>query len=365
MATHRRPRQPGRARATVFTAAAAAAVALTAGAAAQAAPGAPAAPSRPAERPAEQPPERPAEQDVKRQVDQLYTQAEAATERYNGARESLRRLRSESAALQGQVARGRDALNRMLADLSQVAGAQYRSGGLDPTVQLMLSSDPAGYLDRATALDRVSVRQAEMLHEVATRQRALDQRRAEAGAKLAELERVRLALAHDKQTVQQRLGRARALLSTLSAEQRARLAADDARAAHERATRGTGRIDLGDVPAPDGRAATAVAAATGALGSPYFYGATGPRAFDCSGLMYWAWSQAGVTLPRTSQGQAFAGRRVSLADARPGDLVIYYGDMHHVGMYVGGGTIIHAPYPGARVRYESARAMPIAAVVRV
>lgn len=354
MATHRRPRQPGRARTTALTAGAATMLALSAAAAAQAVP------RDPDERP------RPAtEAEVKQEVDRLYAEAEVATERYDGAREHLRRLRGETAALQDQVARGRDRLNRMLGDLSRVADAEYRSGGIDPAVQLMLSSDPGGYLDRASALDRLAAQQADAMREVVAQQRRLDQRRAEAAARLAELERVRRAMSHDRQQVQQRLADARTLLSTLTAEQRARLAAEDARAAAQRASRNAGRLKLGALAAVDSRAATAVAAATSALGSPYFYGAAGPRAFDCSGLTSWAWSQAGVTLPRTSEEQAYAGRRIPLAEARPGDLVIYYGDMHHVGMYVGGGTIIHAPYPGARVRYESVRSMPVAAVVRV
>jgi cell wall-associated NlpC family hydrolase len=81
--------------------------------------------------------------------------------------------------------------------------------------------------------------------------------------------------------------------------------------------------------------------------------------------MYYSWRQAGVTLPRTSQAQAFAGQRISLSEARPGDLVIFYRDMHHVGMYAGGGVMVHAPYPGAKVRYESVNAMPVAGVVRL
>ncbi|WP_308188837.1 NlpC/P60 family protein [Streptacidiphilus sp. ASG 303] len=342
----------------MLTTAAAGALALSAAAAAQAAPGTPGAPAAP--------PRQPSEQDVRQQVDALYAQAEAATERYDGARERLRTLRTEAADLQDRLARGQDAVNRMLGDLGQVAGAEYRSGGIDPGVQLMLSSDPAHYLDGATVVDRLAAQQADALREVTARQRALAQQRAEADARLAELERVRSSLARDKRQIQDRLGRARALLGTLSAAQRARLAADDARGAELRAGRGAGRTALAALPAPaDNRAAAAVAAATSALGSPYFFGAAGPHAFDCSGLTSWAWAKAGVALPRTSQGQAGAGRRVPLADARPGDLVIYYGDMHHVGMYVGGGTIIHAPYPGARVRYERVDTMPVAAVVRV
>ncbi len=99
----------------------------------------------------------------------------------------------------------------------------------------------------------------------------------------------------------------------------------------------------------------------------YVYGATGPNSFDCSGLTGWAYAQAGVSLPRTSQEQANAGTRIGsdISQAQPGDLVIFYGDRHHVGIYVGGGQVIHAPKPGASVRYESASNMPVNTIVRL
>ncbi|MFB8241612.1 C40 family peptidase, partial [Kitasatospora purpeofusca] len=121
-------------------------------------------------------------------------------------------------------------------------------------------------------------------------------------------------------------------------------------------------------PAANGsRAAAAIAAAESKLGAPYVYGATGPNSFDCSGLTGWAYAQAGVSLPRTSQAQAGAGTRIGsdISQAQPGDLVIFYGDRHHVGIYVGGGQVIHAPKPGASVRYESASNMPVNSIVRL
>ncbi|GAA2741445.1 MULTISPECIES: C40 family peptidase [Kitasatospora] len=303
--------------------------------------------------------------DVKAQVDQLYDEAERASEKYNAARELQRTLQSETTALQDQVAAGQDELNRLRQDLSAVAAAQYRAGGIDPTVRLMLDSDPDGYLAGVRSLDQATDRQNETLRQVLDRQRRLDQRRDEAAAKLTELDRVRQTLADSKDDVRQRLATAQRLLNSLPSAERARMAADDAREAERRATRGTDRLDLGDQPPSSDRAAAALAAAISRIGSPYVYGSTGPRTFDCSGLMYWSWRQAGVTLPRTSQEQASAGRRIPLSEARPGDLVIFYRDMHHVGMYAGGGVVVHAPYPGARVRYESVNAMPVAGVVRV
>ncbi len=94
------------------------------------------------------------------------------------------------------------------------------------------------------------------------------------------------------------------------------------------------------------------------------WGSTGPTGFDCSGLMVWSYRQAGVSLPRTSQAQRYAGRQVPLSQARPGDLVTYRSDASHVGMYVGNGQVVHAPYPGARVRYDPVGMMPVSSVTR-
>lgn len=310
----------------------------------------------------------PDKQAVKAQVDQLFAEAEQASEKSNAAEADQARLQGEASILQQQVAEGQEALNRMQGQLASLAAAEYRSGGMDASVQLMLSSDPAHYLTRARTLGQAAEQRTASLHEVVEQQRRLDQRRAEATGKLTELDSVRQALAQHKQEVQERLKRAQALLNTLGARERDQLAAQDAQEAHERAAQAAQageKIDLGHQPPSSERAAVALAAAIGKLGSPYVYGSTGPSTFDCSGLMYWAWRQAGVTLPRTSQQQAFGGQRVSLAEARPGDLVIFFKDMHHVGMYAGGGVVVHAPYPGTRVRYESVSAMPVAAVVRV
>ncbi|MEU6721655.1 C40 family peptidase [Nonomuraea sp. NPDC046802] len=100
------------------------------------------------------------------------------------------------------------------------------------------------------------------------------------------------------------------------------------------------------------RAAKAVAVAEAQLGDPYRYGATGPDAFDCSGLVQHAWRKAGVELPRVTGGQYRALHvKVSWSDVKPGDLM-FFGGFGHVAMYVGGGRIIHAPRTGERVRFE-------------
>ncbi|KUL37794.1 hypothetical protein ADL22_20640 [Streptomyces sp. NRRL F-4489] len=293
-------------------------------------------------------------------VGALYEEAERATEKYDGATARAKELRRDVSALQDRAARTQERVNRMRARLGAVAAAQYRSGGLDPTLRLMLSERPDSYLEKASALDRLSGTQARELHRLRAATRDLEQQRREAARKLAELEAVRAEVARHKKDVLRKLATARRLLNALPPH---------ARAAYDRAARGDGRDTLvPDLPGPSaagsGRAAAAVAAARAAVGAPYAWGSTGPAAFDCSGLTQWAYARAGVSLPRTSQAQRGAGRQVPLSEARPGDLVIYRSDASHVAMYVGNGQVVHAPHPGARVRYDPVAMMPIAAVTR-
>ncbi|MER5751174.1 NlpC/P60 family protein [Streptomyces sp. NPDC002088] len=292
------------------------------------------------------------------EVDRLYEEAEKATESFNKADERADTLRTQVSNAQDRIAREQERVNSMRETLGSLAGAQYRSGGLDPSLALLFSDDPADYLDRASVLDRITAHQAGELKELQSAVRELSQERADATRKLAELEQSRKAAASHKRTVEKKLAKARQLLNSLPF---------DERLAFDRASR-SGRVDLpgfgGGAPAT-ARAASAVAAARSVLGRPYVWGANGPGGFDCSGLMQWSYAQAGVQLPRTSQAQRFAGHQVPLSQARPGDLVVYRSDASHVGMYVGNGQVIHAPYPGAPVRYDPVGMMPISSVTRV
>ncbi|PKV85338.1 NlpC/P60 family protein [Streptomyces sp. TLI_146] len=338
MASHRRPTQSGLSqstRVTVLSAAAATAAAAFA-APASADPG----------------------DTGKDRIDRLFAQAEEATEQYNKADEHADQLREQIHQAQDVVARGQERINRMRGALGAIAGAQYRAGGLDPSLALLLSEDPDTYLDKAAALDRIGERQSAELRELQQEQRRIGQKRTEATRKLAELERSRAEVARHKRTVEAKLAQARRVLLALPTSERA---------AFDRVSR-SGRGELPDlsgaVPA-SGRAAAAVAAARQAVGRPYVWGANGPSGFDCSGLMQWSYAHAGVGLPRTSQAQRYAGRRVPLAEAQPGDLVAYRSDASHIAMYVGNGQVIHAPYPGAPVRYDPVGMMPISSITRV
>ncbi|MFF8838529.1 NlpC/P60 family protein [Streptomyces sp. NPDC015130] len=332
---------------------------------------------------------------VKAKVDRLHQEAEVATEKYNGAKERADASRAAFDRLRDEAARRAERLNTARDGLGSMATAQYRSGGLDPAVQLALTSEPDEYLERAALAEKAADRQAVAVSAVRRELGALRQLRAESAGRLTELRGHEEELRRQKAVVLDKLGAARTLLARLTAEERARYdaavaARDGARApggsatsggagttagtatasggdagsAATRADRSSGGV-RGPVTAPNTRAAEAISFARAQLGKPYVWGATGPSAYDCSGLTQAAWRAAGVSLPRTTYTQINAGQRVSRSQLAPGDLVFFYSGISHVGLYIGGGQMIHAPRPGAPVRVAPIDEMPFAGASRV
>ncbi|MEU3434128.1 NlpC/P60 family protein [Streptomyces sp. NPDC006863] len=328
MASHRRPKQPSRTRVTVLTATAAAAVALTS----QAAHADP----------------KPSKSEVKAKVDKLYHEAEAATEKYNGAKEQQDNLKKEVDALQDKVARGQAELNTLRSELGSIATAQYRSGGIDPSVALFLASDPDSFLDQASALDQLTVKQTEALQKIQSKQRTLAQQRKEAQDKLGDLADVRKALGENKKKYQSKLADAQQLLNTLTQAERAKMQQEEQRASRA----ASDRVELGNEAPASGRGAAALSAAATQIGKPYVSGGSGPNSYDCSGLTQWAFAQAGVSITRTTYTQQNDGTKIGRSQLKPGDLVFFNG-LSHVGFYAGNNQILHAPKPGTVVRYES------------
>jgi cell wall-associated NlpC family hydrolase len=311
---------------------------------------------------------------VKAKVDKLYEEAEVATQKYDGAKDKAHKAEQRLNVLRDEAARKEDRLNTARDALGSIAAAQYRSGGLDPALQLALSDNPDQYLEGAAFAERAGSRQAEAVARVRKQLREIEQLRGAAHVELASLKSRQTELKGAKKTVTEKLDAARQLLSRLTDEQRAQLgdlgASGGAGSAGQRASRSAPR-DLGpvsspgSVAAPNSRAAEAVAYAYGKLGSPYVWGATGPDAFDCSGLAQAAYRAAGISLPRTTYAQINAGRRISRSELLPGDLVFFYSGISHVGIYVGNGQMIHAPNPSAPVRLAPVDEMPFAGATRV
>ncbi|MFI1930337.1 NlpC/P60 family protein [Streptomyces sp. NPDC020330] len=349
----------------------------------------------------------PAIEEVQKKVDTLYRQAGAATQEYNRAKAASASQRTKVDTLLSDVAKQAEKINEARRALGSYAAAQYRNGGIAPAATFFLADDPQGYFDQSRLMDRATERQQKAVAEVRTQQASAAKKRAEAVKSLETLTETQATLASSKKDVQSRLTEARSLLSRLTAEEKARLAelerrqeaeakekaaklaARQAAEAKERAEAeekareeaakesgggsgtgsgsGTGTDPGSDTGADSGYAAKAekvLAFARAQIGKPYVWGATGPSSYDCSGLTQAAWREAGVTLPRTTWDQVEVGTRVATSDLQPGDLVFFYDDISHVGIYKGDGMMIHAPKPGANVREESIYSMPIHGSVR-
>ncbi|MEU6545536.1 NlpC/P60 family protein [Streptomyces sp. NPDC046859] len=323
--------------------------------------------------------DRPSLEEVEKKVDDLYRQAESATEKYNAAKEKTTKQRKRVDTLLDDVARRTQKLNDAREELGRNAAAQYRTGAAAPdTATFLLADSPQDYFDQSQLMSRMTGRQKQSVDEYFTDQSATMKKRQEATRSLETLTASQKDLRTAKFTVQKKLADARRLLSELTAQEKARLAAIEKRKQEEAARKAEelarqqaqaerrreeaaqqqeqDQREQGST-APDGsyatRAGKALAFARTQIGKPYVWGATGPGSYDCSGLTQAAWKAAGVDIPRVTYDQVSAGTTVPLSSAQPGDLVFFYDDVTHVGLYVGNGMMIHAPKPGAYVREES------------
>lgn len=298
-------------------------------------------------------------QQVRLQVMDLQGKAEAATERYNDARNRLSGIQKQLNTLQAKVKRERRELNQIMGSVDDLARATYTSGGIDSSLQILLADNPNDFLSQAAALDQVQKGQASAIRSTQTTRLRLAQSEAALRDKEATAKRIRGEMGDAKSEANARLREAQAVLSRLEASERRRIAqmAADERAAALSAARAAsqaissgGSSTSGGGFSGSGRVARVVQYALAQVGDRYVAAASGPSAFDCSGLTMTAWRQAGVSLPHYSRSQYAVTRRIPLSQAQPGDLVFYFGSgAHHVGLYIGNGKMVHAANPSSGV----------------
>jgi cell wall-associated NlpC family hydrolase len=335
------------------------------------------------------------------------------------AREELARIQQESSAIDQELIEASDRaqqaeakLKTITADLQaqeakvatlademgDVASHQMRNDSFSVTAQLLTSSSSDNFLsglatyhselDRSNAgVQQLQLDQAKLatLRQDAAATEAAVKKEVETKAELAkefeakeaEAKRVYDRLSEEER---QRLAaieaerQAAAAAAQAAAEARA-AAADTSRSRDENASSSTGTAAPAAPAAPtapvvDGNASSrvqgAINAAMSKVGSRYVWGTSGPNTFDCSGLTSYAYRQVGITLSRSSKAQySGAGRKVSLSDIKPGDLVFYYSPVSHVALYIGGGKIVHAANPRSGVNVAGLHSMPITGVRRV
>ena len=285
---------------------------------------------------------------LKKQVERLYEEIETLTEEYNGQRVRL-------AEAKRTAARAKEVLRRSEADLAAkrekaglLAQHEYMTGGISP-LALIASDDPATFLDRAATTYALTLQQNQEVVQLAEAMRKAERAKTAAVARQAEVDAILKDLAAKRRKIQRMIAQTE---SDLFREARTLISG--------------GRAVRVDIPIPGkGKAAAAARWALTQQLKPYRWGAGGPYAFDCSGLVMWAYRQVGISLPHYTGSQWTAGTRISRKDLRPGDLVFFYSDLHHVGIYIGGGMMVHAPRTGDVVRVAPIGNRPFAGAVRI
>ncbi|MEU6540631.1 NlpC/P60 family protein [Streptomyces sp. NPDC047000] len=302
---------------------------------------------------------------VRKKLDELYHEAAVATDAYNAAQERADQQSAQIVELAKVIVKGQAKLDDLKNRAGAAARAQYRTGGLPPEAQLMLSDNPGEFLDGAGRVIQGERATKGLLRELTQTQQDLKQYAADASDQWQKLEANRKAKASAKKQIQQRIKAAEQLESRLEKAEKERLAKLEQEAANKAQTAWLDSGVLKDITSKASeQGKKAVEFATKQLGKPYVWGAEGPDSYDCSGLTSQGWAAAGHPIPRTSQEQWKQLKHVAVQDMRPGDLIIYFSDASHVAMYIGGGAIIHAPRPGRTVTLAGAGSMPILGVVR-
>lgn len=288
---------------------------------------------------------------VQAKVRQLEEEATAAAE---GAQEAKVKLAILTKTLNGVKAKAEiqgQTVTALRRSLGAIAIEQYKSGGFGQGFELLFSSDPTLYLSSAGSLEAITRRQSSQLRKFEAAQQRLNATTLLVNDKIALVAAAQKKLAAQSALAQSKLAEAEKLLSKLTKSERERLAR--IKEDEENADQASSLKAAKSADAVSGRAGVALKYALKQIGDRYVFGAAGMTTWDCSGLTMRAFQAAGVSLPHSSAAQSRMGKKVALNALKPGDLLFYGRPVSHVGIYMGGGKMVHAPRSGSRVKVAS------------
>lgn len=291
--------------------------------------------------------------DLKKQVEKLNDKAEKVTEKYNGGRVKLRKARAAKRSADRKLRKTNHALSKLEHKVGLAAATQYMSGSSGRDISAVVGEGPQQVIDRSAMMSHLDRNQAALLSNLTTtRKRAAkdsrDGRKAASSAK-----RTADRLGGQKRDAEKSVSKVKSKLNQM----RRKAAANSQPDPTQPPSSGSDGGDKAPPVSGSGKGADAVREAKSQIGKPYVWGASGPSSFDCSGLTMWAYNKVGVSIPHYTVDQYEAAKsHPSMGEAKPGDLVFFGSDKHHVGMFVGGGKMVEAPYTGANVRISSVSA---------
>ncbi|OBI50001.1 endopeptidase [Mycobacterium sp. E787] len=331
-------------------------------------------------------------EDALAKLNQLSRQAEQTTEAMHSAQLDLNKKLAVQQAAEKKHADDQAAVDSAKARLAsfqgavnKLAAAQYMGGRVDGMEAMLTAGSPQGLIDKLAVQRLMAAQMRTQMtsfraasEQAAKAEQASAKSAADAKSAAEQAAAVRASLQSKQSQLQVQIAVVKSQYVALTPEQRTALAdpgqvpaaAPPPGAPAPDAVPPPGGPPPADAPQPAGMMpgmpgmpgmlppggvgggdrATVVQAALTQVGSSYVWGGASPGAFDCSGLVMWAFQQAGISLPHSSQAQAQGGQPVALSDLQPGDVVTFYSDASHSGIYVGDGMVIHSSTYGVPVR---------------
>jgi cell wall-associated NlpC family hydrolase len=286
--------------------------------------------------------------DLEKQIDAAWNKLEPLIEQHNNVKTQLAANQSMASSLAERIRPLQLQVDLAMGRVSTISAQAYKNGQASTFNALLSSSSPTSLADQLSMLDAMAKSERAQIAGVAKVKAEFDAQKRPLDVLVQQLSTQEAELAAQEKTINDQIAQYNKM----------RLDAYGT-------TAGTGSLRPAACPASyDGSTGSKAAQiACGKIGSTYVFGAEGPTTFDCSGITKWAWSQATggrINLYHFTQSQFNSTQRVTRAQLRPGDLIFYYSDMHHMGMYVGGNWAVHAPHSGDVVRMVQMDRMPIA-----
>ncbi|WP_229073234.1 NlpC/P60 family protein [Actinoplanes sp. DH11] len=283
---------------------------------------------------------------VEKKIDEQWNKLEPVIEEYNSVHSKLKKLRKQQASLEKTLTPLQVKVDVAMAQVRGMAVDAYMQGPPNAFNAMLMSGSPTGLTEKLSLLDQLAQRQTESIEDVA---------------------KLRDKYAADKAKVDQLATEIAARDKDLAAKKKAiEKEIDDLQKLRIDAY-GTADVDDGPLrtgPCPvtytNDKGGRAAQKACDLIGKPYVFGSNGPNSYDCSGLTQKAWASVGVHLEHYTKDQYGSTRSVSRSELKPGDLVFYFADVHHVAIYIGGGMVVHAPHTGDHVRMATIDRGPIA-----
>jgi cell wall-associated NlpC family hydrolase len=278
----------------------------------------------------------PSLKDLVAQATQLSNEVDSLGQQYDSLKIQLGHANSEVKIANQAAARAEAAMAGSQKAVAQLAAMGYMNGGMDPTLQMLTSGNPNLFLSQASTVQQ------------------LDD---EAGMRLSTLQREQLAAERAQTTAKEEIATADELQSQINGKVKtihAKLEVLNSSAMSQAMAVFSKTGSYPDIVLPEATnvGTTALRAALTQRGKPYVWGAAGPDSYDCSGLVMWAFAQEGISLPHYTGDQWNSGMHVSRADLEPGDLVFFFADISHVGLYIGNGLMVDAPSTGQLVQVQ-------------